>query len=996
MKANLVLTTLLLSLTGFAQVESLKKLKENTDLGKQKMRQLAKSTSQDINKTLYVNPFVGTGGHGHTFPGASMPFGFMQLSPDTRYDGWDGCGGYHYSDSVIYGFSHTHLSGTGVSDYADLLIVPQQGKPKWLGKFEEPDGYGHPFSHDDEIARPGYYSVNLKESGIKVELATDVHSGMHRYEFADDKAKKFILIDLEYRDELLDYQIELVHSKKITGKRISKSWAEEQHYYFTLEASVPIKNIEFNQDKTKAMLEFDKSSKVILLKVGQSAVDISGAENNLAKEIPHWSLPAVRAKANSTWEKELSKIEYEGLDRNENQIFYTALYHSFLCPNEFSDFDGRYRGLDKQIHQLEPGKKQYTVFSLWDTYRGLHPLFTLTQQERMSDLLESLLRMGEQGGDLPVWELAGNETECMIGFHSVSVLADAASKGFEFDYKKALELALQTSQAKDFSKDQWTKNGFLSLDKEPESVSKALEYAYDDYCIALLAKKSGKINTYKEYLSRSLNWVNHYNPESKFFQARREGLWQGNFVPNEVNFNFTEANAWQYSMYTPHAIDLLIKLHGGEDAFEKRLDELFKASSETSGRNQADITGLIGQYAHGNEPSHHVAYLYNRVNQPYKTQDYIDQIQTTFYQNLPDGLSGNEDCGQMSAWYVLSAIGFYPVTPGEPVYDIGRPRMRSANLKIGNKTTFITSTNNSKSNKYIQSVKLNSKEIDRSYLHHDEIQNGDSIEFIMGPTPNPNLSNLQKAWSIKEMTKDFIPLPHFVSSKRVFDDSLRIEIGLPYLDSRFTTQYKIDNSDWQYYKDPFWIFESCILSIRTIDEKSNQASATLKNQFSKRNKGIQLVLHSEYANQYAAGGDYALIDGLKGSDEFRTGDWQGYYNQDLVADIVLESEIEFAELKLGLIEDLKSWIFYPEQVMVSVSADGKKYSEVSRYTFEEASNYRSANHKRIAFKLEADSPFKYIRIQAKKVDECPEWHLGKGNPTWIFADEIEVLPLKGM
>ncbi len=661
-KFNLGIFILLLSLHSVAQVPALQKASDKA--------QDAVLTPSRETKTLpavmQVNPLIGTGGHGHTFPGVCAPFGMMQLSPDTRFDGWDGCGGYHYSDSIIYGFSHTHLSGTGVPDYSDLLVVPQSGQAKWKGKFEDPNGYGARFSHQNEVARLGFYEVLLEDENIRVNLSCTERAGIHQYTFLNTSDKKYILLDLNYRDKLLNGNIKLIDAQNISGFRVSEAWANEQHFYFHLTTSVPYISHELrtHNGELKLLLEFPTDTKELLIKVGMSHVDEAGAKTNLDAEIPHFSLNQVYTENTRKWAQELDKVNIQA-DPQTRSIFYSALYHSMIAPNLMSDIDGRYRGRDQKIHQLKDLQdQQYTVFSLWDTYRANHPLFTLIDQKRTGAYIRTFLRQYDEGGDLPVWELAACETECMIGYHSVSVITDAYMKGIrDFDAKKALKAMVSTANANEFGKLAYAQNGFISSADEPESVSRTLEYAYDDFCIAQMAKALGQTATALEFEKRSSNFVNLYDPSTKFMRARRGAQWYGPFDPSEVNFNYTEANSWQYSLYAPQNIPLLTNLLGGPDSLELWLDRLFSTNMKLSGREQADITGLIGQYAHGNEPSHHMAYLYNFTNAPYKTQLYVDRILDEMYQNAPDGLSGNEDCGQMSAWYVMSALGLYAVTP---------------------------------------------------------------------------------------------------------------------------------------------------------------------------------------------------------------------------------------------------------------------------------------------------------------------------------------------
>ena len=650
----------------------------------------------DLKLSDYVNPFIGTGGHGHTYPGASRPFGMMQLSPDSRLYGWDGCGGYHYSDSIIYGFSHTHLSGTGVPDYGDILLMPFTGENHWNNGYDGDvdQGYGSRFSHANETAKAGYYQVALADYNINAELTTSKRSGMHRYTFPEGEAQKVIL-DLAHRDQVLKSEFTIVNETTIEGVRISNAWAREQHAYFVMNFSRPFTNqLTMNDDSKlnagnllKAILEFEASNKPLLVRIGISAVDIEGARNNLATEINHWDFDKLHEESVAAWEKELHKIEITTEDKDELAVYYTALYHSFLNPNLFSDADGRYRGMDMQIHKSD--KPVYTVFSLWDTFRGTHPLFTLVQQDRTNEFINTFLHQYQQGGTLPIWELSANYTGCMIGYHSIPVITDAYVKGIrDYDVDLAMKAMLTSSEADILGLKSYKKYGYIPAGDEPESVSKTLEYAYDDWCIAQMAGAMGKNETKDTYMERAQFYKNLYDPTSGFLRAKMNSSWFAPFDPAEVNFNYTEANAWQYSLFAPQDVDGLIKLMGGPEKLEAHLDALFVAPDATSGRHQVDITGLIGQYAHGNEPSHHMAYLYNYTGKPWKAQEKLDQIMNELYSNTPDGLSGNEDCGQMSSWYNLSAMGFYSVTPGTDYYMVGAPRFTETTMHLENGNTF--------------------------------------------------------------------------------------------------------------------------------------------------------------------------------------------------------------------------------------------------------------------------------------------------------------------
>ena len=991
---KLTLTLLISSATLFCSSQ-IKELKIAQKKGRNQMSVKVDNSETITSKSLYVNPFIGTGGHGHTYPGASTPFGMVQLSPDTRYEGWDGCSGYHYSDSIIYGFSHTHLSGTGIPDYADLLIVPQNGSPKIDPGHSSNKGYGDYFSHESESASPGFYSVHLDQGDIDVRLTVSERAGFHEYIFNNPKGKKFILIDLDHRDKLLNSSINLIDNKKqsttVSGSRISEDWASEQHFYFHLELDSPYQKSRIfkNKGRTKLLLTFSKETRQINIKVGVSAVDEAGARLNLESEINDWNFNKVRAEVTRKWNKELDKIDFYSMDKDIMTNFYTSLYHSFLAPNIFNDVDGRYRGRDKKIHQLkENDSDNYTVFSLWDTYRATHPLYTLTQIKRTNDFVNTFLRQYEQDGDLPVWELAGNETECMIGYHSVSVIADAYTKGIrDYDIDLAIKAMIATAKSNEFGKISFQSNGYINAGDEPESVSKTLEYAYDDFCIGLLEKENGGF----KQANTMFNFVNIFDPSTKFMRARRSGKWFSPFDPAEVNFNYTEANSWQYSLYAPHAVGVLINLLGGKDSLEVWLDRLFTTESKLSGRHQVDITGLIGQYAHGNEPSHHIAYLYNYTNAPEKTQHYIDRIFKEMYHNTPDGLSGNEDCGQMSSWYVLSALGIYQIAPGNPYYEIGRPLMDEASIHFDNgKILSFNVKNNSFNNKYIQSISYNGTPLKRSYIEHKELISGGILEILMGPSPKLNRDNFAHAPTIEKLPNNFIPLPFFNQTEHVFIDKMTISLDA-IKNGKTQLFYTLDGSlpsnKSNLYNSDITITEST--TIKAIAYNEFGKSAVIANSFIKKDQGVSLNLESKYANQYAAAGEFALIDKTYGTDEYRTGDWQGYWAQDLIAEVSFDKPRCLETIGIGFLSDMKSWIFLPSKVEFLVSHDGQTFKQLETLEIEtptKADMY--PYHKNFQIKTNATQKILKIRVIAKNRGKCPVWHLGKGNDTWLFADEI--------
>ncbi len=594
--------------------------------------------------TRYADPFVGTDAHGHTFPGAVAPFGMIQLSPDTRPHAgdWDGCSGYHYSDSVIYGFSHTHLSGTGCDDWCDVLVTPGDGPSA--------------FSHRHEKASPGYYSVRLA-GGIRASLAAGRRVAMHEYSFSRGPAR--ITVDLRHRDPLDSFAIHY-GPNWCSGTRVSSSWAQRQHVYFY---------IEFSSEGECELLDggraacFSFPGRKVTLRVAISSVSEENARANLMSEYPA-SLKQLRAATAAEWNAYLGKLSCPGRGREARRRFYTALYHTGIHPSLYSDANGEYRGMDGAVHRAD-GWERYTVFSTWDTFRGEHPLLFEIEPERSADFIRSMISIYEENGKLPVWELSGWETDCMIGYNSVPVIAEAVARGLGgFDVEKAFEAMVASSLRPEHGMESFRRNGLVLADDEHESVSKTLEFAYDDWCVAQVAKALGRQEEYEAYMRSAQYWRNVFDPGTGFMRARLNGRWFSPFDPREVNNNYTEANSWQYSFFVPHDIASLMEALGGREAFEQRLDSLFKAPEGTTGRNQADITGCIGQYAHGNEPSHHIPWLYAAIGRDDKARAMVGRILGTLYTSAPDGLCGNDDCGQMSAWYVLSALGKYPVCPG--------------------------------------------------------------------------------------------------------------------------------------------------------------------------------------------------------------------------------------------------------------------------------------------------------------------------------------------
>ena len=934
----------------------------------------------------YVNTFIGTGGHGHTYPGVSLPFGMMQLSPDTRLEGWDGCGGYHYTDSIIYGFSHTHLSGTGISDYGDVLLMPTSGEVNLSnGVIESKNsnkqinelGYSSKFSHNNEKSEPGYYQVFLEDYDINVELTTSLRSGIHKYSYSK-KDNANLILDLKHRDKLLKHNINIIDSMTISGFRYSDEWAREQRVYFLIKLSHPFINYTLNNEKNILGLTFGKLKKPLVTKVSISAVDSLGAIENF-NEIVNLDFNQTKKNAQAIWNNQLNKIQIKTKSKEKKEIFYTALYHSFLAPNTYNDINGNYNGMDLKKHNSTDN--HYTVFSLWDTFRASHPLFTILETKKTNEFIRTLLRQFQDGGKLPIWELAGNYTDCMIGYHAIPVIVDAYIKGIrDYDTDMALNAMVLSAESNTHGLKAYKKNGFIRASDEPESVSKNLEYAYDDWCIAVMADSLGKKEIAKRFYKRAQYYKNLYDPETGFFRGKNSYSWFGPFKPEEVNFNYTEANAWQYSLFVPQDISGHIKLKGGELSYEKHLDAMFESSSVTSGRHQPDVTGLIGQYAHGNEPSHHMAYLYNFIGKPSKTQKYTAQIMNEQYSNLPDGLSGNEDCGQMSAWYVLSSLGFYPVTPGLDYYTIGTPLFDAATINLENGNTFKIRTKNLNSdNIYIQSATLNGKEFNNSFLKHSTITNGGELLFNMGENPS-SWGEENRPYSIITSNK-IVAVPFFISKSQTFVKDHYIELGTVDSSQIF---FSIKGRGFQKYLSPIVISNNTEITIYAKKGKIESKRVTAKYFKIDNSKSIQIS--SKYANQYAAAGDKTLIDQLRGGVNYRTGNWQGYReNLEVVIDLNKIQKIK--SISLGCHQDIRSWIFYPKNVEYWSSLDGENYDYLGKINTETPENIEGSFHKDIQLEINGIKT-RYVKIKAKNYGICPEWHLGAGGKTWVFVDEI--------
>lgn len=684
------------------------------------------SAAQD-SFTQFVNPYIGTGGHGHVFLGANVPFGAVQLGPTQITRGWDWCSGYHYSDSLIIGFGHMHLSGTGIGDLGDIAFLPTF----------DAKTYTERFSHDAEYVRPGYYTVRLADSKILVELTATQRAGMHRYTYPLSSKQPLLKLNLKQGigwDKMTKCQLTQENPTTVSGYRLSEGWAKDQRVYFVAEFSRAVKLQEMQADSV-GVFSFDDATKPLLVRVGISAVSVDNAKANLRAEIKDWNFDRVAQEADAAWNDELGKIKVETPNLDDKTIFYTGLYHTMTAPSVFSDVNGQYRGSDGKIYQGD--FVNYTTLSLWDTYRAAHPLMTIIHPEKQRDIAQTFLHIFQQQGKLPVWHLVGNETDCMVGNPGIPVLADIVLKGFDVDKKAAYQAMRTSSLLDERSLDNLKKFGYIPWNRDStfETVAKGLEYALADACVAKVAKLLGEKKDYQYFFNRSKSYKYYFDKKTGFMRGVDNGKFREPFNPfhsSHRNDDYTEGNAWQYTWLVPHDVPGLIKLFGGKHPFVTKLDSLFTISGDLGENASPDISGLIGQYAHGNEPSHHILYMYNYVGQHDKTAEKVREVLKTMYHNDFDGLSGNEDVGQMSAWYILSSLGIYQVEPAGGRYMFGSPLFDKAVVNVGKGKTFtIIAHNNSAKNVYVQQIKLNGRPYKKLYIDYKDIVSGGTLEFFM-------------------------------------------------------------------------------------------------------------------------------------------------------------------------------------------------------------------------------------------------------------------------
>ncbi|MBP5540325.1 MAG: GH92 family glycosyl hydrolase [Bacteroidales bacterium] len=946
--------------------------------------------------TRYVNPFVGTDGHGHTFPGAIVPFGQIQPGPDTRLEGWDGCSGYHYTDDTLYGFSHTHLNGTGCEDLCDVLLMPvtaensyrSGGQPEALEgwhftKSMPQEEFRSHFSHRSEKATPGYYRVVLDRNRVMVELTATERVAAHRYTFPSQGKKGFV-VDLRHRDRVIDAGFDAwKKGSPLTGWRESNAWNPHQKCFFALECNQEIEAVHLFDGGWKALVVLPDKCREVEVFVAISGVDGQGACNNLATHGHDADFDVLHKAATERWEKTLGKIAVEGGSLREKKNFYTALYHCYTQPYLWSDADGRYRGMDDSIYTSET--RMYTVFSLWDTYRACHPLMTILEPERTQEWVATMLRQYETGGELTMWELWGNETHCMIGYHACPVILEAMQAGLLDEWPDEKRMALLEAMVATSNRTEahraYGEQGYLDSQKDNESVSKTLEYAFDDWCIAQFALiemshgpepvGSEKYNYLNEvadlYMRRAQSWQNIMDADG-FMHARRNGGFVTPFNPTEVNNNYTEANCWQYSSYVPHDVEGWIARLGGKEKAEAFLDTLFSTSSKTTGRDQSDITGMIGQYAHGNEPSHHAAYLYAYVGAPEKLDKTVHRILHELYSPTPDGLCGNEDCGQMSAWYVLSAMGFYPVCPGSGEYVTVSPLFDRVTLHRDGKEDIVIDKRNWQPG---------------LFWDGEDYRNSESRNRFDG--------------------QRYPAAPVFSDWQQKFEDSCLVEIFVPSTTSTtsptsiyYTLSGGTPDKNATRYTEPITVRGDAIIKAVAYDTATGLYSPVVSHTMTRFVADKRLSYVTRPDPQYTENGEEGLIDRLHGTENYRIGGWQGWTGDMEVIVDLLETRAVYS-VGVECLENMRSWIFFPRQVEISTSLDGQHYTDrwiiptdrKNKFPDSRERQGESVVHNFEAFNLEAVDA-RYLRIKAVNYGKMPDWHVSAGEQAWLFVDEVEV------
>lgn len=956
-----------------------------------------------------INPFIGTGGHGHTHPSAQAPFGMIQLGPNTRYDGWDGCSGYHFTDTALYGFTCTHLSGTGVSDYGDLLMLP----------YSEPTQEGQLVGFDKakEVATAGYYRCVL-DDGTQIEATASTRAGQLRILFPSraeaghwGERTPGMLVDLNFRDRVLGQDFTALGGGRYEGARISEGWAEEQHFYFAMQVLPPPDSVAKLSNGVYWMA-FPEGTTAATVSVAMSGTSEEGAWRNFEAERPDRPFEAIQAETEQLWSGELAKTRIKSALARMRAIYATALYHAYSVPNVWSDVDGSYRGQDNKIYK-DTVNRHYTVFSLWDTYRTAHPLYTVTQPERTQEFVYNFLDMYQQRGRLPIWELAGNETNCMIGYHSVSVLADAIAKGYATDTALTLEAMRATAESAVFGLDAYQEFGFLTIEDESESVSKTLEYSYDDACISWTAERLGQRNWFAtHYAQRSSGYRSLIDPESGYVRPRTNGNFMEPYNPREVNNHFTEANAFQYSFTPVHDLEgwmaLLTnyratregwnslrprkqsgRVKSRHDVLEDLLTSLFNASSHTTGREQADITGLMGQYAHGNEPSHHIAYLYNATNNPRLTSYWVHRILGEQYQNAPDGLSGNEDCGQMSAWYVMASMGLYPLVPGQPHYQLSTPFWDAMHLKLPNGKTLDIECEGVGT--YILDYQRNDLALAPAqqprFVTHEQLLEGGHWTVRRGDEAS--------SWAVTQryttsMNNPSPPAP-VIRVERTFTGETPVEVAA--LGSyEMLSLMESEGVRWRRKREGKPLSGTAYANgyVTAVVPHYGYGNHVARAFYTKRDDNLEASwVMGHPAAQYTAGGPMAMIDGLQGDTDWRKGHWVGVQGHDATLQVNLKQHRNLDRIEVGVLKDIRAWIALPERIEAQVRYKGdERWTALPPFTFEDPLSQQEAFRATASFPVDPLREVDQIQLQYINAGRLEDWHPGAGYQSYFFTDEV--------
>ena len=977
----------------------------------------------------YVDPFIGTDAHGHTFPGATTPFGMVQLSPSNEFKAWDWCSGYHYSDSIIKGFAHTHISGAGLAGLGDILVMPTSGTLRLSpGTEAYPDsGYRSRFSHEREEASPGYYSVMLDDYNIKVELTASPRVGFHRYTFYN-QGEVNIIVDPSHHimERLFGTEVEIISDTEIRGYKNSEGEGGNRHVYFYAQFSKPFSrsgvaknNVLVKDTKNTSGINTNcfagfkvQDGDVIELKVAISHVSYEGAKKNFNAEAVHLDFNMAHIQARKLWENKLNRIIIESKNTEQKRTFYTGLYHSFISPNLFSDVDGKYV-IEGKVYSS--GYPHYSTFSTWDTYRALHPLFTIIEQEKTKDFVNSLVsRHFDSKVGLPIWELVGHDNACMIGYNTVSPLADAVLKDIKgIDPEKtyqAIRAAAFNTQKHSPNYDKSGMKEYIKLSFVPGeincSVSKTTEQNYYDWCISKVAEKLGYIEDAEMFQNRSLGYRHLFNPETKFLYAKyATGEWRDMNVNvwDDLKGNYISGNMWGYSSYVPHDVSGLINLIGGRKEFGDWLDEIFSDTSATEGEMHVDISGFIGKYGHGDEPSHHLPYMYNYAGQPWKTQELVRQVMDQFYTDQPDGLINNEDLGQMSAWYIFSAMGFYPVCPGDLNYIIGSPIFNRVTINLENGKTFtINTSRTSKRNKYIQSATLNGKQLTRSFITHEQIMNGGELSFEMGSRPNKNWGSAEDDLPVSKtgMTKNYLPelpltyKPYDNDKQIVFEHTrdVHLQSRTPNANIYYTLDGSQPNQGSLLYEHPLRISKNTMLKAIAYSDNS-EPSLIYEREYFKGKHFEDIDGFPKLSLEHPAGGygnkeGKQLMDRIIASKHYADGFWTGWNGSDMVAMIDFGVERTFDNLSIGFLTHTGVWIFPPKSIEVYVSGDNVNYNTLTKMDFYIGKEHNTDPHitrKEMDLK---NVKGRYLKIRVNNLGAIPDWHGATGHKPWLFIDEI--------